>query len=48
MLLILLRLLIFSVKLVRYMLSSGRTYSTVYGIWLTKTKIIITLCTTKI
>ncbi|KAH1155334.1 hypothetical protein GYH30_050590, partial [Glycine max] len=30
MLLILLRLLIFSVKFVRYMLSSGRTYSSVW------------------
>ncbi|KAH1203649.1 hypothetical protein GmHk_17G049831 [Glycine max] len=33
----------FSVKLVKYMLSSGRTYLTVYDIWLTKTEIIIIL-----
>ncbi|KAH1124478.1 hypothetical protein AAZX31_06G063100 [Glycine max] len=37
----------FSVKLVRYMLSSGMTYWTMYDIWLIKTKIIIMLCTTK-
>ncbi|KAL5164812.1 hypothetical protein HKD37_18G050059 [Glycine soja] len=34
---------IFLVKLVRYMLSGGRTYLTAYDIWLTKTEIIITL-----
>ncbi|KAH1256148.1 hypothetical protein GmHk_03G006365 [Glycine max] len=33
----------FSVKLVRYMLPSGRTYLAVYDIWLTRTEI-ITIC----
>ncbi|KAH1266439.1 hypothetical protein GmHk_01G001934 [Glycine max] len=35
-------------QLVRYMLPSGRMYLAVYGIWLTRTEIITTLCTTKI